>query len=177
MATSCIELFLRQKVVLLHRETFTADWLRAGNSCATALWMILLHESTSFLFALRKWHRTYPNSLLKLTWTQWRHMATHIWVNTGSCNGLLPDGTKPLAKPMLTYHSRGSEALRKPFSQEMLRISNHKIGLKNTFLKTMDPGEQISEIFESKCNKFHSRKCISSRRLQNSGHFASISVW
>ena len=27
-----------------------------------------------------------------------------IWVNIGSCNGLLPDGTKPLPEPMLTYH-------------------------------------------------------------------------
>ena len=25
-------------------------------------------------------------------------------VNTGSGNGLLPDGTKPLPEPMLTYH-------------------------------------------------------------------------
>ena len=27
-----------------------------------------------------------------------------IWVNTGSGNGLLPDGTKPLPKSMLTHH-------------------------------------------------------------------------
>ena len=27
-----------------------------------------------------------------------------IEVNIGSGNGLLPDGTKPLPKPMLTYH-------------------------------------------------------------------------
>ena len=25
----------------------------------------------------------------------WRHMATQIWVNFGSGNGLLPDGTRP----------------------------------------------------------------------------------
>ena len=31
-------------------------------------------------------------------------MATQIWVNDGSGNGLLPDGTKPLPEPMLTYH-------------------------------------------------------------------------
>ena len=30
--------------------------------------------------------------------------VTQIWVNIGSCNGLLPDGSKPLPKPMLTYH-------------------------------------------------------------------------
>ena len=32
------------------------------------------------------------------------HMATEIWVNIGSGNGLLPDGTKPLSEPMLIYH-------------------------------------------------------------------------
>ena len=31
-------------------------------------------------------------------------MATEIWVNIGSGNGLLPDATKPLPKPMLTNH-------------------------------------------------------------------------
>ena len=31
-------------------------------------------------------------------------MATDIWVNTGSGNGLLPDGTKSLPEPMLTDH-------------------------------------------------------------------------
>ena len=35
-------------------------------------------------------------------------MVTEIWVNTGSGNGSLPDGTKPLPEPMLTYHQRGS---------------------------------------------------------------------
>ena len=31
-------------------------------------------------------------------------MATEIWVNIGSGNGLLPDGTKSLPEPMLTDH-------------------------------------------------------------------------
>ena len=30
-------------------------------------------------------------------------MAAESWVNTGSGNGLLPDGTKPLPEPMLIY--------------------------------------------------------------------------
>ena len=35
----------------------------------------------------------------------WRgHMATHILVNIGSGNGMLPDGTKPLPEPILTLH-------------------------------------------------------------------------
>ena len=36
-------------------------------------------------------------------------MATEIWVNIGSGNGLLPDGTKPLPEPMLTDYQWGSE--------------------------------------------------------------------
>ena len=34
-------------------------------------------------------------------------MATEILFNIGSDNGLLPDGTKPLAEPMLTYSKYG----------------------------------------------------------------------
>ena len=30
--------------------------------------------------------------------------ATKNWVNLGSGNGMLPDGTKPLPEPMSTYH-------------------------------------------------------------------------
>ena len=35
-------------------------------------------------------------------------MALEILVNTGSSNGLLPDGTKPLPEPVLTYHHLGT---------------------------------------------------------------------
>ena len=31
-------------------------------------------------------------------------MALEILANTGSGDGLLPDGTKPLPEPVLTYH-------------------------------------------------------------------------
>ena len=42
----------------------------------------------------------------------WRHdMATEIWVNTDSDNGLLPDGTKPLTEPILTYHKQGPNGI------------------------------------------------------------------
>ena len=33
-------------------------------------------------------------------------MVTEIWINIGSGNGLLPDGTKPLPEPMLSYLQR-----------------------------------------------------------------------
>ena len=42
--------------------------------------------------------------LVKLIVALWRHMAIEIWVPIVSDNGLLPDGTKPLPEPMLTYH-------------------------------------------------------------------------
>ena len=34
--------------------------------------------------------------------TPYGELATEIWVNIGSGNGLLPEGTKPLPEPMLT---------------------------------------------------------------------------
>ena len=43
--------------------------------------------------------------------THWHHMVMEIWVNIGSVNGLLPDGTKPLLEPMLTYHQLGPVAI------------------------------------------------------------------
>ena len=37
-------------------------------------------------------------------------MVAEIWVNIGTGNGLLPDDTKPLPEPMLTYNQRCSVA-------------------------------------------------------------------
>ena len=47
------------------------------------------------------------SAMRQLIVAYWRHMATEIWVNIGSGNGLLPDGTKPLPEPMFTYHKYG----------------------------------------------------------------------
>ena len=38
---------------------------------------------------------------------QWHHMASLNMVNIDSGNGLLPDGTKQLPKPMSNYHKHG----------------------------------------------------------------------
>ena len=48
-------------------------------------------------------------SITKVRWTDVKSLvsglvATWIWVNIGSDNGLVPDGTKPLPEPMLTCH-------------------------------------------------------------------------
>ena len=55
-------------------------------------------------------------------------MATEIWVNIGSGNGLLPDGTKPLPEPMLTDHQWSPVT-------SILGPSVNKICLKITCLK------------------------------------------
>ena len=39
---------------------------------------------------------------LKLIVAQWYHMVVKIWVNIGSGDELLPDGTKSLLKQILT---------------------------------------------------------------------------
>ena len=48
----------------------------------------------------------------------WRHIASAILVKTTLGNGLLPDGTKPLPEPMLTYHQEGPVASEGNFTQE-----------------------------------------------------------
>ena len=50
-------------------------------------------------------------------------MATKIWVNIASRNGLLPDSAKPLPEPMLTEHPRGFVAFTRAISKEILEIS------------------------------------------------------
>ena len=54
-------------------------------------------------------------------------MATKIWVNIGSGNGLLPDGTKPLPEP--------SDIHIRAISQVMSQPSITKIRLKITYVK------------------------------------------
>ena len=63
-------------------------------------------------------------------------MVTEIWVNFGSGNGLLPDGTKPLPEPMLTdHHLKSSDIHSRAISQEMPQPSITKIHWKITYLK------------------------------------------
>ena len=45
-----------------------------------------------------------PHKYLTYCGLWWSVAASSIMVNIGSGNGLLPDGTKPLPEPMLTYH-------------------------------------------------------------------------
>ena len=63
-------------------------------------------------------------------------MATEIWVNIGSGNGLLPDGTKPLPEPMLTdpWWSPVTFILGQ-FHKRCLNHQSLKISFKLTCLK------------------------------------------
>ena len=63
-------------------------------------------------------------------------MATEIWVNIGSGNGLLPAGTKPLPEPMLTGHQWSPMTfILGQFHKRCLKPSITKIYLKITCLK------------------------------------------
>ena len=61
-------------------------------------------------------------------------MATEIWVNLDSGNGLLPDDTKPLPEPMLTDHQWNSSDIHiRAISQEMPQPLITKIRLKMAY--------------------------------------------
>ena len=44
---------------------------------------------------------------MKLPWDTYTTGLNWWWVNIGSGNGMLPDDTKPLPEPVLTYHQWG----------------------------------------------------------------------
>ena len=58
-------------------------------------------------------------------------MAAGIRVNIGSGNGVLPDGTKLLPEPMLTYHQKGTVTFiggqfqKRYLSHQRPKLANH----------------------------------------------------
>ena len=63
-------------------------------------------------------------------------MATRNWVNIGSGNSLLLDGTKPLLEQMCTYHQWGPVTITWwQISQEKPQPSTIKISFKTRYLK------------------------------------------
>ena len=76
-------------------------------------------------------------------------MATEIWVNISSGNGLLPDGTKPLLEPMLTDHQCRAVTFIFIISQEMPQQSITNICLKITYLKFHSNFPGASELIVS----------------------------
>ena len=66
----------------------------------------------------------------------WRHKATWIWVNIGSGNGLLPDGTQAITWTNVDLWSvRSSYIHLMVISQEIHQSSMTKINMKITHLK------------------------------------------
>ena len=56
------------------------------------------HCSNSSAFAMELLQSCTKSS--KSPWPYWRHRVSWIWVDVGSGNGLLPNGTKTLAEPV-----------------------------------------------------------------------------
>ena len=105
--------------------------LRSGYFSKT--FILYIPRDLTSCFSRARVHCDNKPSRTGLNPAQWRHMATEIWVNIGSGNGLLPDGTKPLPEPMLinsevNWHIRA-------ISQEMHQPSITKIRLKITYIK------------------------------------------
>ena len=85
-----------------------------GNSSRQSFsWLMYITSQklcTQFVICfLRLWLGTnwFYNPFFRITsWSQCQltHCGPEIWVNIGSGNGLLPDGTKSLPEPMLTDH-------------------------------------------------------------------------
>ena len=94
-----------------------------------------------FIFLLI-YHILYVNIWLIVA--QSLHLMTLIWVNIGSGNGLLPDGTKPFPDSVLTYHERYSLALS--FDQIHKKVLICEMGLKNTLVKLFLPLSGANEL-------------------------------
>ena len=74
------------------------------------------------------------------------NVVTKNWVNIGSGNGLLPDGTKPFPGLMLIHHRPGPVTIiRGKFTEEIPRPSVTEIDLKNIYLNFI----QISQASKS----------------------------
>ena len=65
----------------------------------------------------------------------WRHLAAWIAFNIGSGNGLVPDGTKPLPEPMLTYDQEGIH--RMALAEEHLKMQISKTRMKIVLAKSL----------------------------------------
>ena len=73
-------------------------FLQSNETSNNMIYIDMLFSKLSQITGIRgcSWRYQGFRRSFKLTWAYWRHMATHIWVNFGSGNGLLPDGVKPI---------------------------------------------------------------------------------
>ena len=112
-------------IVMMKRRRLTSVWissLKIRRSCTTANLYNGIHTHGKTVFVLEclpvddwKWTKTMKTnfSVIHIHWVDnASDMATAMWVNIGSSNDLLPDGTKPLPEPILTSPWWGSIHLR-----------------------------------------------------------------
>ena len=105
-----------------------------------------------------------------------RHMATQIWGNIGSGNGLLPDGTKPLSEPRLTDHHWSPMT----FTRDASPI-NAKICLKITCLKFHSNFPGANKLIWCQCSMFQNDKWLShvlyACTVHNTVHKCSCAIY
>ena len=89
-------------------------------------------------------------------------MWTQIWVNIGSGNGLLPDGTMPLTEPMLTYYQVFSGIHLKTIAEIVYISLIYNMCLEITFLKLLPHLPGANKLTQSNpmchflpCSKHH----------------------
>ena len=71
------------------------------------------------------WRQLQPTSSVSPVWYGGRDLGQH-WFSNHSGNGLLPDATKSLPKPMLTYHFRSRRPVMLIWGQFRLRYHSHQ---------------------------------------------------
>ena len=81
---------------------------------------------------------------------------TEIWVNIGSGNGLLPDGTEPVPEPLLNFCGIRLRAMKMSTEATILynRFDNHMISMPhiNLITNSSPRGQWVSStIFEHVC--------------------------
>ena len=94
-------------------------------------WYKTFQDYVFVLFACVFWHlqASYINPL-------WPSDTKENWTDFGSGNSVVPDSTKPIPEPMLTYHQQGSLTwVRAAIPKEIPRPTITKISLKITYLK------------------------------------------
>ena len=109
VAEQALEQFFKE-----HQLEFSVKPLAGGGKLYEACLRIFV-----YLFLCRYHCCNYVDIMMtKLAHVHWNHFANglgmisnEIWVNIGSCNGLLPDSTKPLPEQVLTHHQRCSVAM------------------------------------------------------------------
>ena len=109
-------------------------------------------------------------------------MATEIWVNIGSGNGLFPDGTKPLPEPMLTDHQWSPVTFI--LGQFHKRCLNHqslksiwKLHIQN-FIQIFPGANELSKTLPSIAKHYNSSAAESKLWfIPEVGNTRSLTVW